>query len=904
MPHRIPPTPPRRLSHADARMMSLCQRLAYNVTDFAQNTSAHGIPRAFSTKGFRRCLWLILFFGCLCAFSMQAYMIVVRFLRNDIIVSVELKFERISFPAVSVCNINPYKNSLARMMGPLGDTLSKFDNYLEVLEKGAQPSERRRRSVAKKWRLVESACVLDSSGAFQTTEGGAEVCLCRQSRLLDLSWDCRPKKEWKERFCPKCYEENGLCEPPGLGSEDPTTTSFPCVCSTEHCLMSEFKKMHLKWPLQLTHSLCDCDAVEGYCSASEGASKMCQCVGPKNAPAYCAPLEEWIEQNCAECNWWSECERSWALEAMQKCLCDRRHWKCFAVEEGVEEAPTRAIRVRREARRVYEKIQTHFDGLLAVYAKCDCSQQKGNIHKDCPAIQEPTKMEGADTCLCFFDQKNGILWPCYKPEQWMEHKCTSCSPMGNCVFSDEGGKLPCVCVAVIRMCVRIDDPKPVELLLEGNSPNVSIAVNETSIVEAEDKEMRLEDRIPKFWEIATTPPPPKITVKEVEEKEKALGMKGVNDSVALKAVAKENMVFAVQSLNDTDKESISYTKAEFITKCSFNGQSCSIENDFDTYHDPIYGNCFTFNSNKSGMTSERAGANYGLRFQVFVNISDYLPTTESAGVRLTVHSPDEQPFADTHGYNAPTGFVSSFGIRMKRMSRLPKPYGDCNDRGKDEDFIYKSKNYSTEACQRSCTQKYLVRKCGCGDPRFPMFRDHKNCPVDNATLRECLRTQNAFAGRNIDQIGCRCRQPCQQDAYSVSYSASRWPASPASIESCNKALSKVQCFNFFREQGAYIEVYFEQLNYESLLESEAYGLPNLLSDFGGQLGLWMGVSVITIMEIFTLLGELAYSVVRYPFQLCCARRKPVVSKGTLSSSAKYDIVRHASQFNHFSQFVP
>lgn len=28
----------------------------------------------------------------------------------------------------------------------------------------------------------------------------------------------------------------------------------------------------------------------------------------------------------------------------------------------------------------------------------------------------------------------------------------------------------------------------------------------------------------------------------------------------------------------------------------------------------------------------------GLRFQVFVNISDYMPTTEAAGVRLTVHS--------------------------------------------------------------------------------------------------------------------------------------------------------------------------------------------------------------------------------------------------------------------------
>lgn len=61
------------------------------------------------------------------------------------------------------------------------------------------------------------------------------------------------------------------------------------------------------------------------------------------------------------------------------------------------------------------------------------------------------------------------------------------------------------------------------------------------------------------------------------------------------------------------------------------------------------------------------------------------------------------------------------------------------------------------------------------------------------------------------------------------------------------------CLNYKREQGSMIEVYFEQLNYESLLESEAYGWSNLLSDFGGQLGLWMGVSVITIGEVSSLL---------------------------------------------------
>ncbi|VDM64572.1 unnamed protein product [Angiostrongylus costaricensis] len=55
-----------------------------------------------------------------------------------------------------------------------------------------------------------------------------------------------------------------------------------------------------------------------------------------------------------------------------------------------------------------------------------------------------------------------------------------------------------------------------------------------------------------------------------------------------------------------------------------------------------------------------------------------------------------------------------------------------------------------------------------------------------------------------------------------------------------------------------VEVFYEQLNFEMLTESEAYGFVNLLADFGGQLGLWCGISFLTCCEFVFLFLETTY----------------------------------------------
>lgn len=126
---------------------TLKEQLQADFMDFVDHTSAHGIPRLRSTKHIcRKMLWVMLFFACMFAFSLQAILIAQKFMRNEKIVSVELRFERsvvlrdalffplhcvcfsIPFPAVTVCNLNPYKNSLARGVSSIQATVSRLSH--------------------------------------------------------------------------------------------------------------------------------------------------------------------------------------------------------------------------------------------------------------------------------------------------------------------------------------------------------------------------------------------------------------------------------------------------------------------------------------------------------------------------------------------------------------------------------------------------------------------------------------------------------------------------------------------------------------------------------------------------------------------------------------------------------
>uniref|UniRef100_A0A914CCZ6 Uncharacterized protein n=1 Tax=Acrobeloides nanus TaxID=290746 RepID=A0A914CCZ6_9BILA len=61
------------------------------------------------------------------------------------------------------------------------------------------------------------------------------------------------------------------------------------------------------------------------------------------------------------------------------------------------------------------------------------------------------------------------------------------------------------------------------------------------------------------------------------------------------------------------------------------------------------------------------------------------------------------------------------------------------------------------------------------------------------------------------------------------------------------------CTNWYDVNTLLAEVYYERLDYETRAESPAYTVIMLISDIGGQMGFWLGMSIISVIEIILFL---------------------------------------------------
>ncbi|XP_032296976.1 acid-sensing ion channel 1 isoform X1 [Coturnix japonica] len=105
-------------------------------------------------------------------------------------------------------------------------------------------------------------------------------------------------------------------------------------------------------------------------------------------------------------------------------------------------------------------------------------------------------------------------------------------------------------------------------------------------------------------------------------------------------------------------------------------------------------------------------------------------TSFEAGIKVQIHSQDEPPYIDQLGFGVAPGFQTFVSCQEQRLIYLPPPWGDCKATTGDSEFY---DTYSITACRIDCETRYLVENCNCrmvhmpGDAPYCTPEQYKEC---------------------------------------------------------------------------------------------------------------------------------------------------------------------------------
>jgi hypothetical protein len=328
---------------------------------------------------------------------------------------------------------------------------------------------------------------------------------------------------------------------------------------------------------------------------------------------------------------------------------------------------------------------------------------------------------------------------------------------------------------------------------------------------------------------------------------------------------------------------------KFVISCFYSLQPC-YENDFVPYFDESLGVCYRFNSGKfkngtrtNLKTSNKPDFSNGLMLQLFVGDgSDPRSLSLTTGAKISIHNDSLTP-SIFEGFYLNVGTMSNVAVHKTFLSKIPYPYSDCTDNLIDIDS-YESEyyritmstnnSYRQSDCFDICYQIYLNKKCNCYDPSI-RYSNKKSSflPCQSKNETQCvIDTMRVFAVKSYTKM---CNDECPAECYTTSYSfttsASLYPTQ-SYAHSLLKDPSMMARFEnkanvsyeTLKESILNVNIYFDSLELTRIEQSKKMEISDLISSVGGTLGLFLGISLLSIFEFIEIVLEILFSKAKKP----------------------------------------
>ncbi|CAH0696804.1 unnamed protein product [Spodoptera exigua] len=258
------------------------------------------------------------------------------------------------------------------------------------------------------------------------------------------------------------------------------------------------------------------------------------------------------------------------------------------------------------------------------------------------------------------------------------------------------------------------------------------------------------------------------------------------------------------------------------------------------------------------------GTHHGLTLVLDANIAEYYcASTKSAGFKILLHNPTETPKIRNLGAIYGPGREARIAIWPRISDAQPSLRSiDIKKRlclfSSEKELVF-FRTYTLKNCEMECEAQAMLEVCKCVYYYMPKNKSTRICGKADA---KCYTNMSLIMPEGRDVTCMECLPACTEIAYMEKLSDA--PLTENLVEQLARTLGN-RTPEYFTENMLVVHFYFEENTFMRFTKGEIFGLTEFLSNTGGLLGLCMGFSMMSAVELLYYLTLRA---------LCLMRRRP------------------------------
>ncbi|XP_065075657.1 pickpocket protein 28-like [Ochlerotatus camptorhynchus] len=233
---------------------------------------------------------------------------------------------------------------------------------------------------------------------------------------------------------------------------------------------------------------------------------------------------------------------------------------------------------------------------------------------------------------------------------------------------------------------------------------------------------------------------------------------------------------------------------------------------------------------------------------------DYLCRGPVQAFKALLHSPADYPQVSQKFVHVPMDQEVNIAVKPQMVTTTSGLRSYTSDRRQcffnSERYLQFFQVYTQDNCELECLTNYTLQRCGC--VKFSMLRSNETKVCETNRMKCLVEAENELLEMDVvkhhDQrehfrAECNCLPACTSMQYDAEITQTdfdwlKW------IQALKVPLENTTGLHVAR-----LGIYFKEAQFMTSKRSELYGLTDFLANCGGLLGLCMGVSLLSLVEL-------------------------------------------------------